>query len=98
MPVDDMICFVKPFFKKGDQKPRQDLDLLKRRLYLMNIPYDTTRRELVRLVKEFIDFDDIVIPRNKDGYTSGYAFIYLKNVSDMDKAIDFIDGRHIRSR
>jgi hypothetical protein len=24
--------------------------------------------------------------------------VYLKNASDLDKAIDFIDGRHIRSR
>lgn len=30
--------------------------------------------------------------------TKGYAFVYLKNASDLDKAIEFVDGRHIRSR
>jgi RNA recognition motif-containing protein len=32
------------------------------------------------------------------GRTKGYAFVYLKNASDLDKAIEYIDGRHIRSR
>jgi hypothetical protein len=30
--------------------------------------------------------------------TKGYAFVYLKNANDIDKAIEYIDGRHIRSR
>jgi RNA recognition motif. (a.k.a. RRM, RBD, or RNP domain) len=34
----------------------------------------------------------------RNGRTKGYAFVYLKNASNLDKAIDFIDGRHIRSR
>ena len=40
--------------------------------------------------------DNYTVCRN--GRTKGYAFVYLKNASDLDKAIDFIDGRHIRSR
>jgi hypothetical protein len=31
----------------------------------MNLPYDTTKREIEGLVKEFADIDDIAIPRDK---------------------------------
>ena len=30
--------------------------------------------------------------------TKGYAFVYLKHESDVNKVIDYVDGRHIRSR
>ena len=32
------------------------------------------------------------------GRTRGYAFVYLKNAEDADKLIEYVDGRHIRSR
>ena len=35
---------------------------------------------------------------NSNGRTKGYAFVYLKNAADVDKVIDFVDGRHIRNR
>lgn len=38
--VDDMIHIVKPVFEKGETKPRKDPNLLARRVYLMNVPYD----------------------------------------------------------
>jgi hypothetical protein len=31
----------------------------------MNLPYDTTKREIEGLVKEFAEIDDIAIPRDK---------------------------------
>lgn len=34
----------------------------------------------------------------RNGRTKGYAFVYLKNASDAEKVIEFVDGRHIRSR
>lgn len=32
------------------------------------------------------------------GRTKGYAFVYLKNAKDVGKVIEYVDGRHIRSR
>ena len=32
------------------------------------------------------------------GYSRGYAFVYVQNPSDVQKLIDYVDGRHIRSR
>lgn len=64
----------------------------------MNLPYDTTKREIEGLVKEFAEIDDIAIPRDKAGRTRGYAFLYLKRAEDADKVIEYVDGRHLRSR
>jgi RNA recognition motif-containing protein len=56
---------VKPFYDKKGESPRKAPALLARRVYLMNLPYDTTRREIESLVREFADIDDIAIPRDK---------------------------------
>ena len=35
--VDGLICHVKPFFTKQDEKPRKNESMLARRVYLMNL-------------------------------------------------------------
>ena len=64
----------------------------------MNIPYDTYPREIEQLVQEFAPIDQVVMPRDHAGIARGYAFVYLKNAADVQKVIDYVDGRHIRSR
>ena len=64
----------------------------------MNVPYDSTLKELESLVGEFAEVDKIVVPRDKTGLARGYAFAYLKKASDVDKVIEYVDGRHLRSR
>ena len=32
------------------------------------------------------------------GLARGFAFAYLKKAADVDKVIEYVDGRHIRSR
>lgn len=34
----------------------------------------------------------------RNGRTKGYAFVYLKDAKDAEKVIEYVDGRHIRSR
>ena len=70
---------MKPYFSKGEKSPRQDEDLLARRIYLMNVPYDATTKELEDLVSTFVPVDMAVVPRDKGGLARGYAFVYLKN-------------------
>ncbi len=60
-----MVCRIKPYYDKKGESPRKAPALLARRLYLMNLPYDATKREIEMLVKEFGDIDDVVIPRDK---------------------------------
>ena len=60
-----MVVKVKPFYEKKGESPRKAPALLARRVYLMNLPYDATKREIEQLVKEFAEIDDIAIPRDK---------------------------------
>ena len=64
----------------------------------MNLPYDAYPSEIERLCKEFAAIDRIVIPRDHRGLVKGYAFVYLQKASDVQTLIDYVDGRHIRSR
>ena len=99
--VENLIVNVKPFFEGGvpsEKRPRNQQSLLARRVYLMNIPYDTTHGELESLVSEFALVENIVVPRDKSGLARGFAFVYLKKEQDVDRVIDYVDGRHIRSR
>ena len=72
--------------------------MLNKRVYLMNIPYDTHLHELELLCKDFVSVDKIVIPRDPNGLVRGYAFVYLKDAKEVQTLIDFVDGRHIRQR
>lgn len=96
--VDNLVCTAKPFLKKGEVHERIEPSLLDRRVYLMNLPYDATIREIESLCKEFAPIDKAVVPRDPNGLARGYAFVYLQSAKDVDKLIDFVDGRHIRSR
>ena len=99
--VENLIVNVKPFFEGGipsDKRPRNEQSLLARRVYLMNVPYDATHKELESLVSEFAPVETIVVPRDKSGLARGFAFAYLKNEQDVDKVIEYVDGRHLRSR
>lgn len=64
----------------------------------MNIPYDTHLKELQMLCQEFAKIDKIVIPRDPNGLARGYAFVYLQDPKEVQTLIEYVDGRHIRSR
>lgn len=34
----------------------------------------------------------------RKGMTKGHAFVYLKKEEDVDKVIEYVDGRHLRNR
>ena len=34
----------------------------------------------------------------RSGLARGFAFAYLKKAADVDKVIEYVDGRHLRSR
>lgn len=64
----------------------------------MNLPYDTFPHEIEKLCNEFAPVDKVVLARDQNGVARGYAFVYLKKAKDVAKLVDFVDGRHIRSR
>lgn len=63
--VDDQVNKVRPFLEKKGESVRKSATLLSKRLYLMNVPYDASSREIENLVKEFAEVEDVVIPRDK---------------------------------
>jgi len=100
--VDQLIVKVTPFFGEGSDMERRRLEpaLMARRVYLMNVPYDASIRELEQFVSKFAKggLDKIVVPRNEAGLARGYAFAYLNDARDVDNVIEYVDGRHIRNR
>lgn len=56
---------MRPYYDRKGESPRKAPALLARRVYLMNLPYDATKREIEGLVKEFAEIDEIAIPRDK---------------------------------
>ena len=96
--VDNLVCNVVPVIDKTKESSRKEKGLLARRVYLMNLPYDAHTSEIEGLVREFAPIDSVVVPRDTNGLARGYAFVYLKKASDVQKVIEFVDGRHLRSR
>ena len=75
--VENLVCSARPFLKKGEVHDRVEPGLLNRRVYLMNLPYDASIREIETLCKEFAPIDKVVVPRDPNGLARGYAFVYL---------------------
>lgn len=49
--VDNLVCNVTPYFEEGGMtRQRTEHSLLERRVYLMNVPYDATIKEIESLV------------------------------------------------
>jgi len=59
---------------------KQNKEFLAKRLYIMNIPYDATMSDVRLMIEEFAEVEEVVMPRNYDGYPHGYAFVFLKQV------------------
>lgn len=64
----------------------------------MNLPYDATIEEITNFVSKFAPVDKVDVVRDKAGLARGFAFVYLKDASDMDRVIEYCDGRHVRDR
>ena len=73
-----MVCSARPYFAKGESSERVEPGLLARRVYLMNLPYDTHPKEIEKMCSEFVPIDDVVIPRDPNGLARGYAFVFVK--------------------
>jgi len=56
---------VKPYFDKNYVKPRIAVEALAKRVYLMNVPYDSTFKELENFVSKFAPVDKVDIIRDK---------------------------------
>ncbi len=63
--VEDMVNRVRPYYDNKGETPRKESNLLKRRVYMMNLPYDVTKQEIEVLVKQFGEVDEIAIPRDR---------------------------------
>mgnify|MGYP003349699672 CR=1 FL=1 len=66
----------------------------------MNVPYDATMRELEDLVKPHAPggIQEVVVARDKAGLAKGYAFVFVKDAKDVNRLVEYVDGRHIRNR
>lgn len=99
--VDNLVCQVSPYFEEGGlQRTRNEPGVLQRRIYLMNVPYDATLKEIENLVKPHAPdgIEDIQVARDQNGLARGYAFVFVNNPKDVKRVIDYVDGRHIRNR
>jgi RNA recognition motif-containing protein len=99
--VDNLVCQVSPYFEKdGFQRSRNQRSILERRVYLMNVPYDATLKELENLVKPHAPdgIEDVQVARDKNGLARGFAFVFVNNPKDVKRVIEYVDGRYIRNR
>ena len=73
----------KPYFEKNEERPRTADALLARRVFLRNVPYDSTIKELTEFVSVFAEVEKVDVARDKAGLARGYAFVYLKKAEDV---------------
>jgi RNA recognition motif-containing protein len=82
--LDGHIIKLRPFFDKKGDSPRKDFDLIKKRIYLQNLPYKASKDDVITLVSEFAQVDNVILPR--DPYAI-FNCLVLAIQEDMDLSI-----------
>lgn len=79
---------------KGKSPPRRDYSRAPRatKLYVGNLPFDTSQDEIYSLFEEYGDVKDCYVPMDREsGQSRGFAFVSL-SPEDAQRAIDETDG------
>ncbi len=69
------------------------------RLYVGNLPYDTTEEDLRQIFSEAgpVASASIIMDR-ETGRSKGFAFVEMTNQADAEKAVSLLNGRELRRR
>lgn len=79
---------------KGKSPPRRSFTRAPRatKLYIGNLPFDTSQDEIYSLFEEYGDVKDCYVPMDREtGQSRGFAFVSL-SPEDAQRAIDETDG------
>ena len=68
-----------------------------KKLYVGNIPYETTDVELNEFFSEHGKVHDVYMPKNNDGSPRGFAFVGMKQES-VDELIEATNGVDFKGR
>ena len=62
------------------------------KLYVGNLPYNTSEESLRRLFSRHGQVQDIWIGNTRVGFPHGYGFVHMSDVSNAESAISLLDG------
>lgn len=80
------------------QRNAEDPSILARRIYITNVAYGATEEDIQEIAAEAAEIERVAIPKDREGRARGYAFVYVKNVDDVQKVVDQLQGKRIMSR
>ena len=64
------------------------------KLYVGNLPYNTSEESLRNLFSRHGQVQDIWIGNTRVGSPHGYGFVLMRDGSNAEKAISMLDGIH----
>ena len=50
------------------------------------------------MAENFAKVKSVVIPRDREGFPQGYAFIYVESEEDVERLIEYADQRTLKAR
>lgn len=69
------------------------------KLYVGNIPFDTTEQDLADLFAQYGEVAEIAIPMDRDsGRPRGFAFVTMADPQSMGQAIEELSGQDFNGR
>lgn len=85
--------------KSKAKKRRTIKDAKNGRLFLTNLVYDTNKRMLTKLLKQYGEIEEINIPMNPaNNKPRGFAFVQMKRKNSALKAIRALNGKKWKGR
>jgi len=85
------------FERRSNKRPRSSEGSAPGKLFVGNLSYGVTKRNLRNMFEQYGVVTEINLPR-KDGKLSGYGFIHFENEDDAQYAQRMMDGRPMGNR
>jgi RNA recognition motif-containing protein len=68
------------------------------KLYVGNLPYDTSEETLRKLFSRYGQVQDIWIANTRVGSPHGHGFVHMPDSSNAEEAISMLDGVQFEGR
>ncbi|MCO5550294.1 hypothetical protein L7F22_003776 [Adiantum nelumboides] len=97
MTIEDKKVFVGKFVKRSD-RVLSGAELKYTNLYVKNIDYDITEKELEEKFSEFGKITNLIIMRDENERPKGFGFVNFDNSDDAKSAVEAMNGAQLGSK
>ena len=90
--------FIKNEKKKGTEEKVEKQQLDEKRLYVINLPFNSTEEEIRAIFVKYGKITELKLPKDRDGKFKGFVYVAYENESQALHAFSELDNKIVMGR